>query len=100
MATVTASAITTNEVGVAVLSGTSNGSTTDHRECGTAETARTIASQFSHAKLPLATSHSCVTIITPAQIPDTGCGANNPNGITSCVTWFAATSTRCSGFGS
>src|SRR5262249_3142879 len=42
--------------------------------------ASTIVTQFSQAKLPEATSHSCVTTTIPAATLATGCGANNPNG--------------------
>ncbi|CAM5563065.1 hypothetical protein SGLAM104S_09691 [Streptomyces glaucescens] len=56
--------------------------------------------QFSQAKLPDSTSHSWVTIIRDAAAVATGCGVNSRNGTASWVTWFAATSTRCSGFGS
>lgn len=55
--------------------------------------------QFSQAKFPDSTSHSCVTIISAAAADATGCGANSRNGTTSCVIWFAAASARCSGFG-
>ncbi len=62
--------------------------------------ARTIVSQLSQAKLPEATSHSCVTIMMVAAMPATGCGANRPNGTISWVMWLPSTSTRCRGLGS
>src|SRR6478752_2204739 len=47
--------------------------------------ARTIVTQFNHAKFPDSTSHSCVTaMIAPATLA-IGCGANNPNGTISCA---------------
>src|SRR2546428_834284 len=64
-----------------------------------ADTAITMVSQFSQAKLTDATSHSCVTIMNAAATDATGCGVNNNAGAPSCATWFAATSTRCSGSG-
>jgi hypothetical protein len=61
---------------------------------GSTLVASTMVARFSHAKLPLSISHPCVTpIATPAQ-PAIGCGAKRSQGITSCVRWFAATSTR------
>src|SRR5689334_1041908 len=60
---------------------------------------RMIVSQFSQAKLPDNTSHSCVTItIAPATLA-IGCGANSANGTTNWAKWLPATSTRCSGLG-
>jgi hypothetical protein len=38
--------------------------------------------------------------MTPAATLAAGCGANKPNGATTCAKWFAATSTRCSDLGS
>ncbi len=55
--------------------------------------------QFSQAKLPDSTSHSCVATMIPAAYEATGCGVNSNTGTTSWVTWLAAHSTRCSGFG-
>ena len=52
--------------------------------------------KFSHAKLPLSISHSCVTTMITAAAVATGCGANSRNGTTSCVPWLASTSTLCS----
>lgn len=65
----------------------------------TADTARVIVSQFSQAKLPDSTSHSCVAMTAPAAYEATGCGVNSRTGTTSCVTWLAAHSTRCRGGG-
>ncbi len=61
-----------------------------------AENARTMVAQFSHAKLPVTTSHSCVAMMIPAAtaptIAGTGpgthspsSGANRNHGTTSCA---------------
>ena len=39
-----------------------------------------MVSQFSHEKLPDATSHNCVTMMIAAAVLATGCGAKRPNG--------------------
>src|SRR3984893_5532932 len=44
-----------------------------------------IVNQLSQAKLPDATSHSWVTTTIAPAMPATGCGANRPNGTTSCA---------------
>ncbi len=95
---VTTSTGTTYRIGVAVLCAAS-GCSRSRKLSGSTENASTIAAQLSQEKLPLATSQSWVTIMIPAATPETGCGANRPNGTTSWVTWFAATSTLCSGLG-
>src|ERR1700677_4793542 len=61
--------------------------------------ARMIVSQLSQAKLPDATSHSWVMTMIAAETLAPGCGANSPNGTTSCAKGLAATSIRCSGLG-
>src|SRR5689334_3942407 len=66
----------------------------------TVDTAMTMVSQFSQAKLPEATNHSWVTINNSAATVATGCGVNSRNGTPSWATWLAATSTRCSRSGS
>ncbi len=88
----TARTTTTYHSGASGTSGASAGNAITGR-------ASTIVIQFSQAKLPDSTSHSCVTIIRAAAAVATGCGANSANGTTSWVTWLAATSTRCNGFG-
>src|SRR5205807_8014167 len=76
-----------------------HGNTVDSDRSLTAEKASVSVIQFSQEKFPDRINHPCVTItITPAT-PATGCGANSPNGTTSWVRWFAATSTRCNRFG-
>ncbi len=65
----------------------------------TADRASTMVIQFSQEKFPDSTSHSWVKIISAAAAVATGCGVNSRKGTTSCVTWFAATSTRCRGRG-
>lgn len=65
----------------------------------TADTASTIVIQFSQEKLPDRTSHSWVRIISEAAAVAIGCGVKSRNGTTSWVTWLAAASTRCNGFG-
>ncbi len=49
----------------------------------TADTASVIVSQFSQAKLPDSTSHSCVAMMIPAAYEATGCGVNSRTGTTS-----------------
>lgn len=71
-----------------------------NRDQSTADRARVIVSQFSQAKFPEATSHSWVTIISPAAALATGCGVNSSTGTSSWVTWLAATSARWTGLGS
>src|ERR1700738_4047629 len=75
------------------------GSTAAAAELSIALKARVIVSQFSQAKLPESTNHSWVMTTIAAAALATGCGANNPNGTTSWVKWWTATSTRCSGLG-
>ena len=92
--------VSTHQIGASACRSTeSPGRSTRHTASGRIGSASTMASQLSHAKLPLMTSQSWVTIMIAAQVPATGCGRNKPNGTTSWVTWFAATSTRCNGFG-
>src|SRR5690606_41865396 len=76
------------------------GSTGRGTSSETAANASGLVRQFSHAKLPDATSDSCVTTTSPAANEATGCGAKSRSGTTSCTTWFAATSTLCNGLGS
>ena len=47
--------------------------------------ARTIVTQFNHAKFPDSTSQNWVTAMIAAATLAIGCGANNPNGTTSCA---------------
>ena len=49
-----------------------------------------IVTQLSQAKLPDATSQSWVTTMIAAATAATGCGANKPNGTTSCAKWLPA----------
>ena len=98
--TVAASTAATNHTGASGTGGgVDTGTTRENAVASTALNASRIVSQFSHAKLPEATSHSCVTITIPAATDATGCGANSANGTTSCATWLPATSIRCSGLG-
>lgn len=55
-------------------------------EVSTTEHAMTTVSQMSQAKLPEATSHSWVTIMTAAATLAVGCGANSATGAASCAT--------------
>src|SRR4051794_28070475 len=56
--------------------------------------AMVIVSALSHEKLPLMTSHDCVTIIRAAATPAIGWGRKRANGSTSWAAWLAVTSTR------
>lgn len=60
---------TPNQAGVAANAGASA-----IREASTADRASTMVSQFSQAKLPDSTSHSCVTTIPSAAQAATGWG--------------------------
>lgn len=77
----------------------------------TAENASTMVAQFSHAKLPVRTSHSWVAMTRAAatvptiagagpatQSPRTG--ANRNQGTISCATWLPSTSPRWNQSGS
>src|SRR5262249_14454248 len=69
--------------GAAIGGGSGTGSTAAKAELSIAENARTIVSQFSHAKLPDSTSHSWGTITSPPATLAIGCGAKRANGTTS-----------------
>src|SRR5579875_1814064 len=79
--------------------GAGSGSARPASEVSTTEDAMTIVSQLSQAKLPEATSHSWVTIMTAAATLAAGCGANSASGAASCAAWLPSTSARCSGSG-
>src|SRR5207244_4457362 len=97
---VTASTSPSYQCGAAASGGgAGSGSTRVASEVSTTDSARTIVTQFSQAKLPERTSQNWVAMMSPAATLATGCGANNATGATSWATWLASTSTRCSGSG-
>jgi len=90
-----------NQIGApATLESASVGKTSRTVPSSIAENASTILIQFSQAKLPEMTSHSCVTIMSVAAIEATGCGAERKIGTPSCTTWLPSTSSRCTPVGS
>lgn len=63
-----------------------SGSTRPASQVSVTEQAMRIVSQLSQAKLPEATSHNWVTMMSAAAMLAAGCGANRASGAAICAT--------------